>query len=349
VDGTRFEDVSEAAGVRVSERGQAVGKALGVVACDPDHDNYPDLLVANDTVRNFFFHNVAAPGGGRRFEEIGLTANVAYADGRPRGGMGIDAAELRPGLLSAVIANFTNEPNTLLTVARDGALQFRDSALADGLAGPSRGPMKFGAVFLDFDFDGRPDLLTANGHLEPDIARVQSGQTHAQPAQLFRNTGRADGGLFQEASAGQVGPDLFRPVVGRGCATLDFDRDGDLDVVLTANGGPPRLLRNDNRTGNRSLMLELAGDGRAVNRDGLGVEVTVVVGEEARRFYLAGARGYLSQGEPVISVGLGRDDAVTRVRVRWPGSAVPQEWSSLAAGGRYRLTRDRLEPERIER
>src|SRR3954452_14197150 len=120
--GGRFEDVSAAAGIHVTEREgthatarpRAVGKALGVILCDPDGDGWPDLIVANDTVRNFFFHNVPAPGGGRRFEEVGLTANVAYAEGRPRGGMGVDYAEVRPGQPAAVIANFTDEPDTLL-------------------------------------------------------------------------------------------------------------------------------------------------------------------------------------------------------------------------------------------
>jgi hypothetical protein len=344
VDGTRFEDVSAAAGVQVSDpvgRGHApepIGKALGVVACDPDGDGWPDLIVANDTVRNFFFHNVPSPDGGRRFREIGLTANVAYADGRPRGGMGIDYAEVRPGNPAAVIANFTNEPNTLLTLTSPRPLLFRDTAMTEGLAGPSRWPMKFGAFFFDYDLDGRNDLLTCNGHLEPDIATTQPLQSHPQPAQLYWNVGR-DGQLFELVTEEAAGGDLFRPLVGRGCAYLDFDGDGDLDVVLTGNDGRARLLRNDNRTGNNWLRLELEGDGVRSNRSALGAEVTVETGGETRRWTISGARGYLSQSELAITVGLGRATKADQVTVRWPGKdGGTQTWTDLEAARVHYLT-----------
>jgi hypothetical protein len=341
--GGRFEDVSAKAGVQVSDpvgrgnRPEPTGKALGVVACDPDADGWPDLIVANDTVRNFFFHNVPSADGGRRFEEVGLTVNVAYADGRPRGGMGIDYAEVRPGQPAAVIANFTNEPNTLLALASGSPLLFRDTATTEGLAGPSRGPMKFGALFFDYDLDGRNDLLTCNGHLEPDIALSQPSQSHPQPAQLYWNSGR-DGQLFEPVPEAGAGPDLFRPMVGRGCAYLDYDGDGDLDLALTENNGRARLLRNDNRTGNHWLRLDLEG--------GIGAEVTVEAGGAVRRWHVAGARGYLSQSELVVTVGLGRATKTDKVTVRWPGrNGVTRTWADLPAGRAHRL-RFRANPER---
>jgi len=306
----RFADVSEAAGVHVRDGGKPAGKALGVTVCDPDRDGRPDLIVACDTTRNLYFRNVGA-----RFEEAAMPAGLAYADGRPRGGMGVDSAYLDAERLAVVVANFTNEPNTLFVSGAPG--RFADLAPRLGLAGPSRAPMKFGALFLDVDLDGRPDLLTCNGHLEPDIAAARPGETHPQAAQLFWNAGDT----FEPVTAARVGPDLFRPLVGRGCAVLDYDGDGDLDVVLVANGGPARLLRNDDGA-NRSLRLDVPP----------GSEVTV--GD--RRFYATPARGYLSQSEGVLTVGLGRSEVAERVTVRWPGGAT-ETFTDVAAGGVRRL------------
>ena len=345
IDGNRFEEVSASAGIHVSEpeRGtgpvRPVGKALGVVVCDPDRDGWPDLLVANDTVRNFFFHNVPDGRGGRKYEEIGLLSGVAYADGRPRGGMGIDAAELRPGRLGVVVANFTNEPNTLMTLTKPDQLLFRDTADTEGLAGPSRALMKFGAFFFDYDHDGRNDLFTCNGHLEPEIASARPNQTHAQSAQLFWNCGQTDGPAYRLVPKTPTNQDLFRPIVGRGCAFLDFNGDGNLDIVVTENNGPARLYQNENRTGNHWVRFVLRGDGVRSNRDALGAEVELEAGGEVRQWYVTGSRGYLSQSELEITAGLGSTQTIDRVTVRWPGqAAVPQTWTGLLPNRVHRLT-----------
>jgi hypothetical protein len=328
--GGRFEDVSAAAGVAVSDGVGPAGKALGVVVCDPDRDGRPDLVVACDTVRNLFFHNVPGPGGGRRFREEGMAAGLAYADGRPRGGMGIDAAHLGPDRFAVLVANFSNEPDSLFTPLAPGRLRFADAAAAAGLAGPSRPPMKFGALLFDFDGDGRPDLLTANGHLEPDIAAAQPGQTFAQPAQLYWNAG-GDPVQFRPVGPETAGGDLFAPMVGRGAAVIDYDGDGDPDLILTVNGGPPRLLRNDGS--GRWLRLTVAGDGRAVSRDAVGAEVEVEAGGVVQRLYVSPARGYLSGGDPTLLVGLGPAAAADRVTVRWPQPAGGERtWRDLPAG-----------------
>jgi hypothetical protein len=328
LDGTRFEDVSARAGLHTAEK----GKALGVVVCDPDGDGWPDVAVANDTVRNFFFHNRPGPTGTRVFEETGLFAGIAYADGRPRGGMGIDAAELLPDFPAVVVANFTNEPNSLFRLFARSPVRFGDVAAEVGLAGASRHGMKFGAVFFDADRDGRPDLFTANGHLEPDITLAQPGQSHPQPGQLFWNTGNP-AALFAE-----VGGEPFPPMIGRGCAYLDYDGDGKLDVVVTANGGRARLFRNETPDPHRSVRFRLTGTGRATNRDALGAELTLHAGGVVQRRYVTAAHGYLSQCEPDPFFGLGAATTIERVTARWPGSGAVQEWTNLAAGKTHHLT-----------
>src|SRR5262249_15924318 len=144
------------------------------------------------------------------------------------------------------------------------SIRFADTAPEIGLAGASRYPMKFGATFFDCDLDGRPDLFVANGHLEPDIAIAQPGQTHAQHGQLFWSTGN-------EQSLFALGdPEMFPLMVGRGSAYLDFDGDGSVDLVVTENNGRARLFRNETKTSNHFIRLALRGNGKTTNRDAIG-------------------------------------------------------------------------------
>jgi hypothetical protein len=342
----RFQDVSAEAGIRVIEkegtgpnaRDRAVAKSLGVIVCDVDGDGWQDVIVANDTVRNFFFHNVPAADGGRKFEEKGLVAGAAYAESRARGAMGIDWGEYLPGKSGAVIANFANEPITFLTLPDPKRLRFIDSALQVGLTGPSKFWLKFGTFFFDYDLDGRLDLLVCNGHLEPEIARVNPGQQYAQPPQLFWNTGD-QARLFEPVSAENTGPDLFKPLVGRGSAYLDYNGDGKLDVVLCENDGPARLVRNDSRLPNRFVRLTLVGDGKTANTSAIGAHIIIETADKVHHRDVTGARGYLSQSELPVTIGLGTSETVQKITVRWPGkyAGTPQVWTNLAGDARYVL------------
>ena len=328
----RFDDVSQAAGVQVlGLLDRALGKSLGVVVFDPDNDGWPDIMVSNDTVRNFLFHNT----GQGSFVETGELSGVAYAEGRARGAMGIDWGEYRPGTSALLIGNFADEPNTFLRLDDPGALLFSDVATIEGVAGPSRLLLKFGVAFLDYDLDGRQDLLSCNGHLEPEINKVQASQKYEQPAQLFWNCGVSPRGCFVPATAQSAGEDLFQPIVGRSCAYADIDNDGDLDLVLTENGGPARLLRNDGGTENHWVRFVLKGDGRRSNASAIGASLILESNGTTQRRDLAAARGYASQSELVATFGLSEHAQVDRLTIRWPG----------AEGGTQVLTD--LSPDRV--
>jgi hypothetical protein len=321
----KFADVSSESGVQVFEKlgiddnapKRPVGKSLGVIVCDADEDGWPDIFVANDTVRNFLFHNQPGPNGKRVFKEKGIFAGVAYAQGETRGAMGIDWAPLyRPGCNALLITNFSNEPDTFLCQDQPKRLEFSEVAKPEGIAGPSRVPLKFGAFFFDYDLDGRLDFLTCNGHLDPSIHKLQPAQRYKQPAQLYWSK-PTEG--FEPVTAEASGSDLFQPLVGRGCAYADLDGDGDLDVILIGNGGPALLLRNDNNLGHHWIRFKLQGDGVHSNRSAIGARIILQTKDGEQRREIAAARGYLSQSELVATFGLGKTDRVERVTIYWPG------------------------------
>jgi hypothetical protein len=314
----RFEDVSAQAGIQVSDpERRPEAKALGVVACDVDDDGWPDIVVANDGVRNFLFHNVSDGNGGRRFVECGEEKAVAYGDAAARAGMGIDWGEYRPGRWAILIGNFADEANFLFRLDNRRQLYFSDAALSEGLAEPSRAVLKFGVFFFDYDLDGCQDLLTCNGHLAKEISQSQHGQTYEQPVQLFWNTGKKP--AYVLVTDKQAGKELFRPLVGRGCAYADINKDGYLDVVLTENGGPARLLRNEGGTHNNWIRLVLEGNEEDSNRSAIGARVTVQAGALVQQREVLSGRSYLSQCELPLTFGLGRAEKVDRVTIRWPG------------------------------
>ena len=298
----RFSDVSQEAGIRVEENGIPVGKGLGVSVVDYDRDGWLDLILANDTVRNFLYHN----RGDGSFEEVGAFEGIAYdRNGKATGAMGIDSDYFRNDQeLGIFIGNFANEMSSLFVTAA-GRPPFADEAVLEGLGPDTRLALTFGVFFFDADLDGRLDLLQANGHLEHEINKVQPSQHYAQPAQLFWNCGCRSGFLPQPAEA--VG-DLATPLVGRGAAYADIDGDGDLDVLITQNGGPPLLLRNDLALGHHWLRVKLVG--QTVNRDAIGARVELRTGDMLQRQQLMPSRSYLSQVEPVLTFGLGTADRI---------------------------------------
>ena len=313
-----FKDVSAASGIQVKnpQTGAPAGKSLGVAPVDLDGDGLIDLVVANDTVQNFVFHNE----GKGMFKEIGALSGIAFDSyGRARGAMGIDAARFRnDDALGIVIGNFATELTALYVSQRTPTL-FSDETITEGIGPAGRLLLKFGVFFFDYDLDGRLDVLTANGHLEEEIGKIQHNQQYRQPAQLFWNAGDRSGGCFVPVPAEKAGADLVKPMVGRGSAYADIDGDGDPDVIVTQVGGPPLLLRNDQHLGNHWLRFKLVGT--KSNRDAIGAAVRAKVNGKTLWRQVMPTRGYLSQSELPVTLGLGQATKAEDIEVVWPGGA----------------------------
>ena len=328
----RFSDVSEAAGIRVVNAATelAAGKALAVLPMDLDDDGWLDLVVANDTVRNFVFIN----RGDGTFAEEGVPLGVAFDNsGHATGAMGIDGGR-DPERSERVIAiaNFANEM-TSYYVASDDSAVFTDEAVISGVGPASRSALSFGLFFFDADLDGRQDLFQANGHVENQINVVQPSQRYEQPPQLFWNCGDACPRQYVPVDSGRLG-DLAEPVAGRGAAYADIDGDGDLDIVLTQPGRAVRLYRNDQATGHRWLRVRL--EGRGGNRHALGAVATLTWSGGLQERRVMPTRSYLAQVEPVLTFGLGADGTAESLEIRWPDGARSTH-TPPAGGGEWRL------------
>lgn len=300
--GGKFQDAAAKAGV-----GQE-GKALGVTVLDYDMDGWPDLFVANDTQPNKLYRNQK----NGTFAEEGLEAGVAFGeDGVARGAMGADAADYdRSGRPHLLVGNFSNE--MLALYHNEGSGVFVDEAPASAVGRASLLTLTFGVFFFDYDLDGLLDLFAANGHIEEEIGRVQPRVSYKQPPLVFRNLGA---GKF-EPVAGRLGAELNRPVVARGAAYGDYDRDGDLDVLLTTNHGPAYLFRNDG--GNRNNWLRVRTVGGKSNRDGIGAVVRVASPTAGRQWNtVRSGSSYCSQSDLALTFGLGKDTKAT-LDVEWP-------------------------------
>ncbi|RMF44765.1 MAG: CRTAC1 family protein [Planctomycetota bacterium] len=316
-----FADVSSEMGIEQfnPNTGVPMGKALAAAAIDIDQDGWQDIIVANDTVQNFLFLNLQ----GKQFEESGVPMGVAFdRNGNATGAMGIDCGFFRNDAeLGILIGNFANEPSSLY-VSRQPLAPFNDEAISSGIGPQSRLNLTFGVFFCDLDLDGRLDVVAANGHLEEEISQVQASQAYEQPPQFFWNAGAAGTSEFIPLTAEQVGAEALRPMVGRGAAGGDLDQDGDIDIVLVANSGRPRLLRNDQQLGHHWLRVDLEGT-MPSNRDALGavVEVPLPDGQVQRQTVMS-ARSYLSQCEHPLTFGLGDAAGDVPVHVRWPSGRV---------------------------
>jgi hypothetical protein len=317
----RFADVTARAGLF-----DVTGKALGATVLDHDGDGWPDLFVANDTVPNRLYRN----NHDGTFSELGLQSGVAFStDGRARAGMGVDAADVdNSGRSSVAVTNFSGEMLGLF-VPQDAGV-YVDAAPQSAVGRATRQTLGWGCFFFDVNLDGWQDLLVVNGQLDPALGR---GPGQASPPHLFVN--RA--GEFEDV-APRAGDAFAAARVGRGAAFGDVDGDGDPDVVITANGGPVQLFRNESNPVLAGVRLRLQGT--RANRDAVGARVTGLAnGRRVSRMVRTGS-SYLSQSELVVSVGLGGASALDEVVVEWPGRP-PERLGRLAAGARYDVVEGR--------
>ena len=303
---------------------KALGKALGVVATDINNDGLMDLFVANDTVQNFLFVH----RGKNEWEEIGLFSEVAFsADGQPRSGMGVDAADFnQDGFQDLFVANVDQEMFSLYH--NNGDETFRDDAHEHGIARATRLLSGWGLKFFDYDNDGYLDLMLANGHPDDMIGQYSLQVTYKEPLLLFRH----ENGKLRDVSA-SAGPAFQKPYPARGMALGDYDNDGAVDVLIANNGEPPVLLRNRAAGGNHWLGLKL--EGRDCNRDAVGARVTWSAGGK-KQVRLKNAGGsYLASHDPRLVLGLGQADKVDSIEIQWPKPSTHVEKLTSVAADRY--------------
>ena len=318
-----FEDVTASSGIFDSS-----SKSLGVAMLNKDKDQsgWPDLLVANDTQPNKLYRNQR----NGTFKDAAVEAGLAFSsEGKARAGMGVDVADFEnSGRSGVAITNFDNE---MMGLYLFGGRTSEDVAAQAGVGLASKNSLGFGCVFLDSNLDGWLDLAVANGHIDETVRNIRGNVGYAQPPLLFLNNGK---GSFRDIAA-EVGGGFEQPKVGRGLAYGDFDRDGDLDLLLTTNNGPAYLYRNDQLGGNRSIRFRLVGT--KSNRDAIGATVRIVSGDLSQSRMVKSGSSYLSQSELPVTFGLEKRNRVESVVITWPSGRI-EEFKNLAAGRCYECT-----------
>ena len=311
-DGT-FTNIAETAGIINSVE----GRGMAAVAWDYDQDGLPDIYVANDTNRNFLYHN----NGDGTFTDESIFIGVGYDErGVAEGSMGVDAADYNSdGWFDLIVAN--SEKATLYK--NEEGLFFTDATADSGLEQPTLPFVGFSPLFLDYNNDGHLDMFCANGHPQDIIETLMGNETYAQRDQIFHNNGD---GTYTDVSA-TAGDYFSVPLVGRAAATADYDNDGDPDIVIMNSNQRAVLLRNDGGNSKNWLGLKLVGT--QSNRDGIGAKVTITAGNMTQIREVKSGSSYASGSDTRLLFGLGDNQNVEKVSIVWQ-SGTTQELGGVA-------------------
>ena len=302
-DGT-FTDVSAKSGISLPE-----AKGMGVVTADFFNRGWPDIAVANDTWPNFLFQN----NGNGTFSDVSMISGIAASeDGRFEAGMGIDAADVDgDGLLDVYITHLDFELDRLYHNNGDGT--FTDVTYFSGIGNRAMLLSGVAAKFIDYDNDGWPDIVQANGAMIDNVSFYHSEVSYKEPLLMWHNLGK---GHFARVPSDALGPDFNRPVAGRGLATADFLNDGNVGFVVNCRGDSPELMRNEGGTGNHWLEVLLIGT--RSNRDGIGSTLKLTAGDLVRVDQAKGGTSYMSASDPRIHFGLGKHTKIDSLVIKWP-------------------------------
>lgn len=300
----KFTDATPGSGLNIE------GKSLGVSLWDFNNDRLLDIFVANDTIENFLFTNL----GSGKFKNIGFTAEVAYdRHGNARAGMGVDIADIHNnGRAAIAIGNFSGEPTSLFQ--QKATWKFTEDSTQTRIADLTMDKLTFGLAIFDLDLDGLQDIVTANGHVEPNIQNAFPEQQYRQPIQFIKNRGnqRFSQDLVENSA-------LSTPMVGRGLAYGDLDNDGDIDFIVSGNNQAPRIIRN-NISARDYLRIHLIG--QTPNIDAIGARIFIEGAHFQQQRMVRTGSSYLSQSELIQTFGLEKHGQVKALKVVWPDGTV---------------------------